>query len=483
MSHARLTRAPALLVLLVIAAFGSPAPVQGQADARAVFIANNGNLEGSVTAMRVADDGTLVFVDRVITGTRPSSSDPCPGCNAYEIALSPNGRHLATGHAASNDPTQQLTLFEVLPDGSITQTGAFLVPSTPMDLLWLSDGYLAVIRTATSPDQVAVYRFDPVGPVLTEVEAENIGTFCSYLALHPNRQVLYVNDSGSERLIRAFAVGSDGSLTLIDTESTGSYYGLELTLTHDGTKLYAAGGITEVVLGFHVAADGSLAPMASSPFPEAGDSPSNVFCSSDDRYLLVGHGTDATLRSAEIDPVSGDLAYTGHLFDVGFQGTLGDVATLEGWAFVTDNSTVLDGLMGIYAFTLGADGSFLPNGPIATTGGIAPRTLAVWTPVGAGAAVEIPPALRPGVRLEPNPARRGARVAYRLPTAGEVSVAVLDVTGALVRDLGGRFETAGEHGIEWDGRDDAGCDASAGIYFVRVALDGEEARARLVLLR
>jgi 6-phosphogluconolactonase (cycloisomerase 2 family) len=456
----------------------------GQPEGRCVFIANNGNLEGSVTAFAVAEDGTLAFVNRIVTGTRPSMSDPCPGCNPYEISITPNGRYLATGHAATNDPMEQISVFGVGVDGAIEQIGAFSVTGTPMDVVWINDTYLAALRTDPSPDKVVVYRFDPIGPSLTEADVEDVGSFCAYLAVHPSQQYLYVNDSGSGRLIRVFAVSPDGTLTLIDTEPTGSYYGLELTLSHDGSKLYAAGGITSVVLGYAVAPDGALGPMASSPFPEEGDSPSNLICNPDDQYLLVGHGTDATLRSAAIDPLSGDLSYTGFVFDVGLQGTIGDVSVLDDLVFVTDNSSAIDGLMGIYSFTLEADGSFTQNAPIYPTGGIAPRSVAVWGGGGSGAVTD---AARAGqalaVRVSPNPFWRTVDIAFRLPGAGPVTVDVLDVNGRTVRQLLDRCEPAGERAIGWDGSDDAGQALPSGIYFARIRTEAGDTLQRIALLR
>lgn len=344
----------------------------------AVFVGNNGNLEGSTTAFRVNPDGTLTFVNRVITGTRPSTQFPCPGCNPYEIAISPSGKYLATGHASGTNVPEQISIFQVAPDASITQIGAFSVPGTPMDVVWITDQYLATVRTDPSPNLVVVYRFDPSPPSLTQVDAETTGTFSTYLAIDPSRTHLYVNDSGSGRLIRNFKIDSGGNLTLVSTASTGSYYGLELAVSNDGTKLYGAGGITNVIVGYDVGAEGVLTPMAGWPFPQFGSSPSNVAFSTDDKYLLVGHGTDATVRSASIDPSTGMLTYTGNMFDVGLQGTLGDVQSLAGWFFVTDNSTAIDGIMGIYSFTLNPDGSFTQNGPIVSTQGIAPRSVATW---------------------------------------------------------------------------------------------------------
>ena len=368
-----------VLATIVVGLFVVPwAP--GQSAGQAIFVANNGNLEGSVTAFAVNADGTLTLVNRIVTGSRPNMTVPCPGCNPYEISITPNGRYLVTGHASTNDPYEQLTFFEIAGDASIEQIADFSVVGTPMDVVWITDERLAATRTDVTPNQVVIWEFDPVFQTLTEIDAKNVGTFSTYLALDPSRKYLYVNDSGSASTLRAFAINPDGTLTQIDTEATGPYYNLELTVSPDGTKLYAAGGITHVLLGFHVAPDGTLASMAGSPFPEFGSSPSNVAVSTDNQYLLVGHGTDATVRTASINQATGGLTYTGHMFDVGLQGTLGDVQRLDNLFFVTDNSTAIDGIMGVYSFTLHANGSFTQNGPITWTNGIAPRTIAVWKP-------------------------------------------------------------------------------------------------------
>mgnify|MGYP000355141351 CR=1 FL=1 len=364
----------ALYLVIVSAVPGA----YGQPSTRALFVANNGNLEGSVTAFVVNPDGTLTFVNRIITGTRPNTQVPCPGCNPYEIAISPGGRYLATGHASSNDPIEQISIFTVAPDASIQQVGAFLVPGTPMDLEWITDSLLIATRTDTY--EVALFEFTPTPPTLTEVFVTQVGTFSTYLAVHPSRQYVYVNDSGSARLLRAYRVEPNNTLTLIDTEPTGSNYGLELAVSHDGTRLYATGGITQVILGFEIMPDGTLKPMYGSPFPAFGNSPADVAFSSDDRYLIVGHGTDATVRTASINPANGQLTPTGYLFDVGLQGTLGDIQVLDDLFFVTDNSRALDDTWGVYSFTLHPDGSFTQNGPITLTEGITPNSMAVWKP-------------------------------------------------------------------------------------------------------
>lgn len=84
----------------------------------------------------------------------------------------------------------------------------------------------------------------------------------------------------------------------------------------------------------------------------------------------------------------------------------------------------------------------------------------------------------------PNPFRAGTSLSYELPRAGAVTLRILDVGGRTVRTLaGGETQAAGPHEIAWDGRDGAGADLPAGIYFARLQADGRERTRRIALVR
>jgi hypothetical protein len=183
--------------------------------------------------------------------------------------------------------------------------------------------------------------------------------------------------------VDAVSVGAGGVLTLIDTESSGAPFPLEIRLNPAGTRLYSAGGVSNgghSVVGMDIAANGTLTVMPGSPFNSPGNSPSNVYVNSDGTQLVAGHGSDATAWSFSIDQSSGAITSTGHSFDVGNQGTLGDVHCGGNFVFISDNSTSSDGLMGVYSFTLKPDGELVSNGPILSTQGIAPRGIVSWIP-------------------------------------------------------------------------------------------------------
>ncbi len=83
----------------------------------------------------------------------------------------------------------------------------------------------------------------------------------------------------------------------------------------------------------------------------------------------------------------------------------------------------------------------------------------------------------------PNPFNPTTTIAYDLPRAGEVRLAIYDVRGREVRVLKSGQQPAGRHQIVWDGRNAKSEPAASGVYFYRlVAGDFVETR-KMVLLK
>lgn len=83
----------------------------------------------------------------------------------------------------------------------------------------------------------------------------------------------------------------------------------------------------------------------------------------------------------------------------------------------------------------------------------------------------------------PNPFREETSLALSLAREARVTVAVFDGTGRRVRALVDRSMPAGASRVAWDGRDDDGRRASAGVYFVKVRAGREERSAKITRLR
>lgn len=102
-------------------------------------------------------------------------------------------------------------------------------------------------------------------------------------------------------------------------------------------------------------------------------------------------------------------------------------------------------------------------------------------------AVAAPEAAAPAGGLDlavrPNPSPGAVLVSFRLPAAGRTEAWVHDVAGRRVRELVRGVRPAGHAQIAWDGRDESGVPAAAGVYFVRVTAHGQAGMRKVVLTR
>jgi hypothetical protein len=105
---------------------------------------------------------------------------------------------------------------------------------------------------------------------------------------------------------------------------------------------------------------------------------------------------------------------------------------------------------------------------------------------GAPTGVGDSPAATRGARVVtsyPNPFNPSTTIAYEVERAGDITLAVYDARGALVRVLARGFVEAGNHDARWDGTDGDGRRVASGVYFARVSAGGATDAARLVLLK
>lgn len=84
----------------------------------------------------------------------------------------------------------------------------------------------------------------------------------------------------------------------------------------------------------------------------------------------------------------------------------------------------------------------------------------------------------------PNPFNPRTTIAYNLPERLTVSLAIYDVAGRLVRTLVSReTQDTGRHEAVWDGKDAAGREAAAGVYFYNLSAGNIDMVRRMVLLK
>ena len=152
---------------------------------------------------------------------------------------------------------------------------------------------------------------------------------------------------------------------------------------------------------------------------------------------------------------------------------------------ITGDSAATDenGIAAVGSWTLGpipgpnsleASGAALAGSPQTFTANGEQTPLAVEPDEGHGVTLAHP---------SPHPGRGSLRISFTLPGETSVTVAVFDAQGRRVRTLAGGTLPRGGHRLVWDGRDDGGVAASAGIYFYRLTLPEQTLTRRGLLLR
>ncbi len=83
----------------------------------------------------------------------------------------------------------------------------------------------------------------------------------------------------------------------------------------------------------------------------------------------------------------------------------------------------------------------------------------------------------------PNPFAAHTDIAFRLAQPGEVRVAVHDISGRLVRSLVNGSLAAGEHRMNWDGKNDLGREMPAGVYVMSFQAPGLKETSKIQIAR
>lgn len=83
----------------------------------------------------------------------------------------------------------------------------------------------------------------------------------------------------------------------------------------------------------------------------------------------------------------------------------------------------------------------------------------------------------------PNPFNPRTTVWFDLAQAGSAALRVYDLRGRLVRTLAAGAREAGRHRADWDGRNERGEPAGAGIYLVRLTASGRACSVKVVLAK
>ncbi len=79
------------------------------------------------------------------------------------------------------------------------------------------------------------------------------------------------------------------------------------------------------------------------------------------------------------------------------------------------------------------------------------------------------------LNISPNPFSSGTYIRYELESAGRLNISVYSISGMKVRTLENHIASKGDSGkFYWDGSDQQGNPLPAGVYLIRMTMDGKE---------
>lgn len=84
-------------------------------------------------------------------------------------------------------------------------------------------------------------------------------------------------------------------------------------------------------------------------------------------------------------------------------------------------------------------------------------------------------------QVYPNPFRNQVSIGYNLPKSETVEVKVYNLKGQVIKTLLSGLKTAGQHSLNWDGKDEGGNPCSAGVYFIQLQ-SGQKTHHKKLLL-
>lgn len=369
--------ATAAIVFMSVSVLSIPTAV-AQSTLPALFVTDHfstspefGNF-ASIRSFTINVDGTLNPVGTYFTNDLP-----------YELSLSPSGRFLAVGHASAL-ADEDLIVFQVNADASLTMFAVVTVQSSPFEIAWLDDETLIVLETANGNSGIWTYDFDEAAPLplkILPIDDARTGVFSSHFALHPNEPYLYVPDSplsGTNR-VRGFRIEPDRTLTEIQSLVVPPY-ALDIDITPDGRFMYMVlGAGTEAIQGFEIdPATGLMTTLPFGPFPTTGGPASHIVITPDGGTAFVFHGATETIQTFSISPDDGTLFFTNNSFGIGGNGIFESIQVYQNFLYVTRNAG--SGIeAGILLFNYFLDGSFSQLGS-SIPAGTRPYFMEVWNP-------------------------------------------------------------------------------------------------------
>ena len=261
-----------------VAAGTEPRALAISPNSEFLFVVNSGS--DDVAVFKIGAAGALT---RVPQSTGPTMSVAAGASSPFALALAPTGRFLYVADSTANT----ITAFQVDTAGLLTRVPAAGSGTNPIasggtepTALALTPNGKFLFVTDSARGTVASFEVQTSGllmliPPTSSNPVSTWGTTPNSLTVAPNGAHLYIANGGDSRNVAAFAIGSDGLLTLVPASGGSAnprplpaeVTPVALTISQDERFLYVANrGITVpdgTVLAYSIVSEsGTLGPLA-----------------------------------------------------------------------------------------------------------------------------------------------------------------------------------------------------------------------------
>jgi uncharacterized repeat protein (TIGR01451 family) len=363
-SQAALRLIPAFLLVLILLS-----PLALHAQGNYVYV-NNQDVANSISGFAVSSTGALSPVpgSPYLTGG-VGSTTTCIGLDRITISAPQNLLFV------SNSGDQTISVFQINPaTGGLTVAAGSPVPSgLTLDLcqgISLAATPDGAFLMASSNGQIQTFAIGAGGMLAPAATTVNCCSPTIGMKISAHGQLLAVSNESS---VSVYSINADGSLTPaanspFQRTGNGLVSGLDFSCAGDrlygGEASFASNTITD---GWSVAADGTLTPMAGSPFLGAGTDGQVVLLSPDNSTLFTSDQFNNKINSSSV-------AADGSLKTIGSFGGINSVHVPTGLATDASGSFLYaaDENFGIAVFSINGTGGLksLSNVPVDRAGEI-----------------------------------------------------------------------------------------------------------------
>jgi 6-phosphogluconolactonase len=265
---------------------------------------NDDQFQNTVSAFSVGSDGILTLVPGSPFATGGNSIDGGPFAT-NRVGTSIVGHFLFAANTLSAD----VSVFKI-----DSNTGALtLVPGAPFAIpTFLPAGHISIaptpdgrflIAAGLSSSFASIITVFSIGPngALTPISGSPFSTMVNPFGIRISPDGKFLAVGGAE--VQMFRIAPEGALTSLGL-TNGSNQGFPVGVDIDcsGSLLYAGEATQSAIVdGYHIGSDGTLTPVAGSPFqPGVGIDSSVVVLSPDDKTLFVSNQLSTSVTAFRV---------------------------------------------------------------------------------------------------------------------------------------------------------------------------------------